>query len=168
MRGKKNEWVEEKLCFNENGKISLGNYQYDIKSITKLKLMNETTNQKNFKIKLTYHNSVEVIIGVSGSEKKMNLPLHYYTMGKLIENRLSGFGVKVMDCLQENIPGIPEFVIANCRRYGRLYKKSQVLGKWDERLIVIKNDGLYSYKSWNEKHTMFISRYSVKEIWTRF
>lgn len=111
---------------------------------------------------------MEVIIGVSGSEKKMNLPLHYYTMGKLIENRLSGFGVKVMDCLQENIPGIPEFVIANCRRYGRLYKKSQVLGKWDERLIVIKNDGLYSYKSWNEKHTMFISRYSVKEIWTRF
>ena len=49
----------------------------------------------------------------------------------------------------EKIPGLPETLIKNAFIYGKIYKKSQVLGKWDERFVVINKDGIFSYKSFN-------------------
>lgn len=34
--------------------------------------------------------------------------------------------------------------------------------------MVINREGLFSYKKFNEKHTMHLARGSIKEIWTRF
>jgi hypothetical protein len=58
-------------------------------------------------------------------------------------------------------------MINNSFIYGRLNKKSQVLGKWEERFIVINKEGIYSYKKFHEKHTIHIAVGSIKEMWTR-
>lgn len=52
--------------------------------------------------------------------------------------------------------------------FGKLNKKSQVIGKWEERFIVINKEGLFSYKKFNEKHSWSIASGTIKEIWTRF
>lgn len=41
--------------------------------------------------------------------------------------------------------------------YDLIFKKSQVFGAWEERYVVIKPEGLYSYRSLKAKPTMFIS-----------
>lgn len=51
--------------------------------------------------------------------------------------------------LEKNVPGVPESVIKNCLIYGKIFKKSQILGRWEERLIVINQMGIYSYKRFN-------------------
>ena len=47
-------------------------------------------------------------------------------------------------------------------------KKSQHLGKWDYRFIVINSEGLFSYRNPNEPYTLCIKGKSLKYIWTRF
>lgn len=49
-------------------------------------------------------------------------------------------------------------------------KRSQVLGNWETRFVVVKKDGIYSYKdSMQEASYSFeISSESIKYIWTRF
>jgi hypothetical protein len=32
--------------------------------------------------------------------------------------------------LEKNVPGVPESVIKNCLIYGKIFKKSQILGRW--------------------------------------
>ena len=44
---------------------------------------------------------------------------------------------------------MPETLVYGAYIYGKLNKKSQVLGKWGERFIVINKEGLYSYKRFN-------------------
>jgi hypothetical protein len=53
-------------------------------------------------------------------------------------------------------------MINNSFIHGRLNKKSQVLGKWEERFIVINREGIYSYKKFNEKHTIHIAMGSIR------
>jgi hypothetical protein len=49
-----------------------------------------------------------------------------------------------------------------------IFKKSQIIGAWEERFVIIKPDGLYSYRSLKSKPTMFISLKEVKEVQTQF
>jgi hypothetical protein len=39
--------------------------------------------------------------------------------------------------LEKSVPGVPESIIKNSLIYGKIFKKSQILGRWEERLIVI-------------------------------
>jgi hypothetical protein len=50
----------------------------------------------------------------------------------------------------------------------KLFKKSQVIGSWEERIIAIKEEGLYSYRSGKAKATMFIGVKEIKEVQTSF
>lgn len=52
--------------------------------------------------------------------------------------------------------------------FDRIFKKSQIIGTWEERFVVIKPDGLYSYRSLKSKPTMFISLKEMKELQTQF
>jgi hypothetical protein len=38
----------------------------------------------------------------------------------------------------------------------KIYKKSQIIGNWEERYVSIKAEGIYSSKSATVKHSMFI------------
>jgi hypothetical protein len=46
-------------------------------------------------------------------------------------------GKKLYKCSSPNVPGIPETLVKNSYNFGKIFKKSQILGKWEERLIVI-------------------------------
>lgn len=91
-----------------------------------------------------------------------DLPLNYYIFAFVIQQKLLNMGKKLFKCQPPNLPGIPEALAKNSYNYGKIYKKSQILGRWEERLIVINREGIYSYKKFNEKHSMFISGASVK------
>jgi len=39
-------------------------------------------------------------------------------------------GRKLFKCINPTMPGIPETLIKNSYNFGRIYKKSQILGKW--------------------------------------
>ena len=56
------------------------------------------------------------------------------------------FGVKLTDNIDEKIAGLPESITSKAFKVGRILKKSQVWGKWEERLIIINEKGLFSYK----------------------
>jgi hypothetical protein len=71
-------------------------------------------------------------------------------------------GSKLYKCSPANVPGIPETLIKNSYNFGKIFKKSQILRKWEERLIVVNREGIYSYKKFNDKHSMFIAGSSVK------
>ena len=53
--------------------------------------------------------------------------------------------------------------------FGKIYKKSQHLGVWSQRYVVIKSEGIYSYRDENkeENYSFFISKSNVKYMWTR-
>ena len=57
--------MEETLFFNEKGGISLPKYTYDIKGIRKIKLYKNVAIKKCHKIKITYIDSNELILGAS-------------------------------------------------------------------------------------------------------
>ena len=63
---------------------------------------------------------------------------------------------------------MPESLVAGSLIYGKINKKSQVLGNWEERFILINKEGIFSYKKFNQKHSMFIAAGSINEMWTRF
>ena len=48
--------------------------------------------------------------------------------------------------------------------FGRIYKRSQHFKEWNERYIVIKKEGLFSYQQPNKEvnHSFFIPSSSVK------
>jgi hypothetical protein len=56
---------------------------------------------------------------------------------------------KLKDNIQEKIPGLPEEIVAGSFIYGKIGKKSQVLGNWEERLVVINKEGIFSYRKYN-------------------
>ena len=90
------------------------------------------------------------------------MPLPYYIFAKIIQNRLRAFGILLKENFLEKTPGIPERMISKAKKYGKLYKKSQVLGNWEERFIVLNKDGIFSYKKFNEKPTIVISASTIK------
>lgn len=90
------------------------------------------------------------------------MPLNYFIFAFVIQQKLINMGKKLYKCSGPNVPGIPETLVKNSYNYGKIFKKSQILGKWEERLIVINRDGIFSYKKFNEKHSMFIAGNSVK------
>lgn len=50
-----------------------------------------------------------------------------------------------------------------------MHKKSQFLGKWERRYIIINKVGLYSFKDITDPEPSFvIYGTSIKYIWTRF
>lgn len=52
--------------------------------------------------------------------------------------------------------------------FDRILKKSQIIGTWEERYVIIKPEGLYSYRILKSKPTMFISLKEIKEVQTQF
>lgn len=50
----------------------------------------------------------------------------------------------------------------------KIYKKSQVFGKWEERYVIVRPEGLYSYKNLKEKPTMEIPLVQITELLTNF
>ena len=96
------------------------------------------------------------------------MPFAYLTFAKIIKERLAVAGFSLKDKPQETSPGVPDNLIKSAYIFGKIYKKSQVLGKWQERFVVINRDGLFSYKGFNEKYSIHIQDKTIRELWTRF
>ena len=120
-----------------------------------------------YKTKITYHQT-DVLVAATSNEEILGLSPHYFIFAKLMQEHLLTHGLKLKEFAHEKIPGVPENLITNAYIYGKLNKKSQVLGKWEERFIVINKEGLFSYKKFNEKHSWSIPSGGIKEMWTRF
>jgi hypothetical protein len=71
-------------------------------------------------------------------------------------------GKKLFKCQCPSLPGIPESLSKNSYNFGKIYKKSSLFGIWEERLIVINKEGIYAYKKFNEKHSMFLNAQNLK------
>lgn len=48
----------------------------------------------------------------------------------------------------------------------KIFKKSQVFGKWEERYVIVRPEGLYSYRMLKEKPTMKIPLSQITELTT--
>lgn len=55
---------------------------------------------------------------------------------------------------------------SNISMEGRIWKKSEILGKWEPRLVRINEEGLKSYKNPNGKESLYVK--STGELWSRF
>ena len=150
-------------------RILLKDNEYELARIHKIKSIPVLVIKNLLKLKIS-HNSDELMVSVSKELvgfKKERLPLHYIVFASIISCKLEMMGHKFYP-LEKSVPGVPESIIKNSLIYGKIFKKSQILGRWEERLIVVNEMGLYSYKRFNEQHSMFIGAKSVKEVWTRF
>lgn len=65
------------------------------------------------------------------------LPLNYYLFAFIIQQKMGNMGRKLHPCTAPSLPGIPETLTKNSFNFGKIYKKSQILGKWEERLVVV-------------------------------
>ena len=124
----------------------------------KIRIVTEFLKEKHPKIKFSQNEEPEFTIGVSLFENKFGLPLHYYVFAKMIQEKLILSNIKLEENIDEKISGLPEAIVGKAHKYGKMLKKSQYLGKWEERLIIIDDKGLFSYKKANEKYTMSIGR----------
>lgn len=91
-----------------------------------------------------------------------DLPTYYYILAFVIQQKLTNMNHKLYKCQSSSLPGIPEALVKNSYIFGQLLKKSSILGRWEERLVVINKEGIYGYKKFNQKRTMFISAHSIK------
>lgn len=80
--------------------------------------------------------------------KKERLSWHYVVFVAVVAKKLAMLGLKIYH-LEKSLPGVPESVVKNSRIYGKIFKKSQIIGRWEERLVVINDLGIYSYKRFN-------------------
>ena len=94
--------------------------------------------------------------------------LHYFVFAWVVQQKLTNMGHKLRKCSAPSLPGIPASLTNGSFIYGRVSKKSRVLGKWEERVVVVNQDGIWGYKRFNDKHVMFIDAGSIREVWTRF
>jgi hypothetical protein len=91
-----------------------------------------------------------------------DLPLNYFIFAFVIQQKLTNMDKKLFKCQPASLPGVPEGLVKNSYYYGKICKKSSILGRWEERLVVVNKDGIYGYKKFNEKHSIFIQAQSVK------
>lgn len=57
--------------------------------------------------------------------------------------------------------GFPQTFIKNSFIYGKILKKSRIIGKWNEIFAVINKEGLFYSKKLNEKADLLIARTSI-------
>ena len=96
------------------------------------------------------------------------MPFDYFILAFVIHHKLINMGHKLLKCQTPSLSGTPESLTKNSFIFGKIGKKSSILGRWEERLVVVNKEGIYGYKMFNEKHMIFIPAQSIKEIWTRF
>ncbi len=58
--------------------------------------------------------------------------------------------------------------ISNAFCKGFIYKKSQFLGNWELRFVVMNDEGLFYFKNPTDNHSFSIKANSAKYLWTRF
>lgn len=148
--------------------FSISGKNYFLKEFHKIKIIFEEVSPNVHRIKLSKIDQDEYFIAASISKEFLHVPVHYYIFSSILQQKLINMGLKLQKVGSSDVPGVPETIVKNSYIYGKIFKKSQILGKWEERLIVINKEGIYSYKRFNEKHSMFISGTTLKEIWTRF
>lgn len=61
---------------------------------------------------------------------KLELPANYHVFAKLVEEKVLSQGIKLKPCGFDKVPGTPEALVSNAYMHGKLFKKSQVIGKW--------------------------------------
>ena len=163
--GKLNEGLLE---FKAKGVVQFCDEILEIRKMDKIRVFTEFVREKHPAIKFSQNEESETTIGVNLFEKKFDMPLHYYIFARLVQEKLILSNIKLEENLDEKIPGLSEVMVGKAHKYGKLLKKSQYLGKWEERLIIIDEKGLFSYKKPTEKPSMSIGRHTVSEILTKF
>ena len=105
--------------------------EYELAKIHKIKSIPVLVSKNLLKLKIS-HNSDELMVSVSKELmgfKKERLPLHYIVFASIISRKLEMMGHKFYP-LEKSVPGVPESIIRNSWIYGKIFKKSQILGRW--------------------------------------
>jgi hypothetical protein len=149
-----------------NRELKLPEATLRLKDVEKVKITQEAGINKSRKIKINYFTQIHTF-SVSEEGAFFNFPLHYCWLAKLITEKLC---LKGFDLAQPYVPAKPpSFVTAkNAIFDGILYKKSQVLGKWELRYVAITPSGVTSFKNQASGETFSIKKESITELWTRF
>lgn len=109
------------------------------------------------------------LFSVTIDKKTYSVPTSFCIFAKVIEKKVAEAKIALNEEWQKS-EHIESKVTEDSFIYGNIYKKSQILGNWESRFIVIKTDGIYSYLDNNtaKTHTFEIPSETVKYIWTRF
>lgn len=140
-----------------------------LSDLQKIKIL-PSTNSSNTKnqnmIKIQARNQIH-LISLSLDKKLYEVPTAYHIFAKLISKKLSR--EKISSTWQKS-EHMLKSATDDSYIYGNILKKSQVLGNWETRFVVIKKDGIYSYKDCNTQapHSFYINNSNIKYIWTRF
>ncbi len=86
------------------------------------------------------------LISLSLDRKLYEVPAAYHIFAKLISQKLIR---EKNNSTWEKSEHVLKSTTEDSFIYGNILKKSQVLGNWETRFVVIKKDGIYSYKDCN-------------------
>jgi hypothetical protein len=101
-------------------------------------------------------------------KKILELPLAYCLFAKLIDKKVQLLGHFPQE--EDKIESINSLATNDSYIYGNIMKRSQTIGKWEQRFVVIKKNGIFSYRNSciKESYSFHISNDSIKYLWTRF
>ena len=106
-----------------------------IEKIHKIKSMPELLNKELLKLKINFDSSDEILLGIQAknlvlSKNATKMSLHYIVFATIISKKLEMMGIKSY-LPDKNLPGIPESLLMGSFIHGKIFKKSQILGRWE-------------------------------------
>ena len=84
------------------------------------------------------------ILNIPYVKKTKNLPLPYLIFALIVERKIVSNNIKKMKW--EKSYHIEPTVVLDSYIFGKIYKRSKYLKEWNQRYIVIKKEGLFSYQ----------------------
>lgn len=130
--------------------------------MNKFKIIFTEVGNACFKLKVNWKNE-ELIFGASWKNTHQELPEAFTIFAKIISLKLSLMGRKPLSHGDHNkTHGLPEQVIKNSYIFGKLTKKSRVISRWSDVLVVINKEGLYYSKKPNEKGELLVARGKIE------
>ena len=97
--------------------------------MNKLKVILSETSERCFKLKLCWKHE-EFIFAASYQKQHYEVAEAFYIFAKIIKSKLVLMGKKPLQFFDSSYQGIPESILKNSLVFGRILKKSRVLGRW--------------------------------------
>lgn len=121
-------WLEDVATLNDKIIVVPG-HEFPYYDVNKLKLIFTDIGDRCFKLKISWKNE-EYIFGASNQKCHKEIPAAFYIFTKLICAKLVLMGKKPLKHLELSSSGVSEVAIKNSMIYGKVLKKSRVIGRW--------------------------------------
>jgi hypothetical protein len=166
---KNRSWSRTKVSL-QSSKLSFFEFSFEINELEKIKILplSQGKAKKSTTIKLDARKQV-VLFSLTQGKKILDLPLAYYLFARLIDKKVLLLGHHPCEEANKGEP-ISSPATNDSYIYGHIMKRSQNFGKWEQRFVVIKKNGIFSYRDScvRESYSFHISNDSIKYLWTRF